>query len=45
MVWVDLGFLVLVFLTVIAPLMRQRTVVATRARRLSALQKRSAAAR
>jgi hypothetical protein len=39
MVWVVLGFLVLVFLTVVAPLMRQRAVVAARARRLSALQR------
>ena len=39
MVWVVLGFLVIVFLTVIAPLMRQRAVVAARARRLSALQR------
>src|SRR6478672_3239170 len=39
MVWVVLGFLVIVFLTVVAPLMRQRAVVAARARRLSALQR------
>src|SRR3954447_6531196 len=39
MVWALLGFLVLVFLTVVAPLMRQRSVVAARARRLSALQR------
>ena len=39
MVWVVLGFLVIVFLTVIAPLMRQRAVVAARSRRLSALQR------
>src|SRR3954469_4787484 len=39
MVWVVLGFLVIVFLTVVAPLMRQRAGVAARARRLSALQR------
>src|SRR5438067_11222659 len=39
MVWVVLGFLVIVFLTVVAPLMRQRAVVAARGRRLSALQR------
>src|SRR6478752_3479631 len=39
MVWVVLGFLVIVFLTVVAPLMRQRAVVAARARRLAALQR------
>src|SRR5947208_3256848 len=39
MVWAVLGFLVIVFLTVVAPLMRQRAVVAARGRRLSALQR------
>ena len=39
MVWVVLAFLVIVFLTVVAPLMRQRAVVAARGRRLSALQR------
>jgi ClpP class serine protease len=37
--WVLLIVIVIVFLTVIAPLMRQRALVATRARRLGALQK------
>jgi len=37
--WVLLIVIVIVFLTVIAPLMRQRALVATRARRLSALQR------
>src|SRR2546421_2529409 len=39
MPWVFLIVIVIVFLTVIAPLMRQRALVATRARRLGALQK------
>ena len=39
MSWVLLIAIVIVFLTVIAPLMRQRALVATRARRLSALQR------
>src|SRR5207248_10230282 len=39
MSWVLLIVIVIVFLTVIAPLMRQRALVATRARRLSALQR------
>ncbi|HYW28511.1 MAG TPA: ATP-dependent Clp protease proteolytic subunit [Gaiellales bacterium] len=39
MAWVLLIVIVIVFLTVIAPLMRQRALVATRARRLSALQR------
>jgi ClpP class serine protease len=39
MTWVLLIVIVIVFLTVIAPLMRQRALVATRARRLSALQR------
>jgi ClpP class serine protease len=39
MAWVLVIVIVIVFLTVIAPLMRQRALVATRARRLSALQR------
>jgi ClpP class serine protease len=39
MSWVLLIAIAVVFLTVIAPLMRQRALVATRARRLSALQR------
>src|SRR3954451_1904898 len=39
MSWVLLIVIVIVFLTVITPLMRQRALVATRARRLSALQR------
>jgi ClpP class serine protease len=39
MSWVLLIVIVVVFLTVIAPLMRQRALVATRGRRLSALQR------
>jgi ClpP class serine protease len=39
MAWVLLAFLVVLFLTVIAPLMRQRSLVAARSRRLAALQR------
>jgi ClpP class serine protease len=39
MAWAVLAFLLLVFFTVIAPLMRQRAVVSARARRLGALQR------
>jgi ClpP class serine protease len=39
MAWVVLTFLVVLFLTVIAPLMRQRAVVAARGRRLAAFQR------
>ena len=39
MAWVLLTFLVVLFLTVIAPLMRQRAVVAARGRRLAAFQR------
>lgn len=39
MTWVTLAFLLLLFFTVIAPLMRQRAVLAARARRLEALQR------
>src|SRR3954470_16467936 len=39
MSWVLLIVIVIVFLTAITPLMRQRALVATRARRLSALQR------
>ena len=39
MEWVVLGFLLLVFLTVISPLMRQRSLLAARSRRVTALQR------
>ena len=39
MAWVLLGLVVVVFLTVIAPLMRQRSLLAARARRLAGLQR------
>jgi ClpP class serine protease len=39
MTWVLLTFFVVLFLTVIAPLMRQRALMAARARRLAALQR------
>ena len=39
MTWVVLAFLVVLFLTVIAPLMRQRSLVAARGRRLAAFQR------
>src|SRR3954447_22662280 len=38
MAWVLLGLVALIFLTVIAPLMRQRAVVAARTRKLRAFQ-------
>lgn len=39
MTWVLLSFFVVLFLTVIAPLMRQRALMAARGRRLAALQR------
>src|SRR5205823_6133594 len=39
MAWVLLAFAALLFVTLIAPLMRQRSLMATRARRLAALQR------
>ena len=39
MAWVLLAVVVVVFLTVIAPLMRQRSLIASRSRRLSQLQR------
>jgi ClpP class serine protease len=39
MEWIVLGFLILLFLTVISPLMRQRSVLAARSRRVTALQR------